>query len=92
MREVSVLQYMDTLKTCSKCKQQLERALFNRRQSAKDGLQNWCKQCHRNCQNNYYKRDEAYKARVKLSAIKANVIVRQKMMALLKTKQESVSE
>jgi hypothetical protein len=77
---------MATLKTCSKCKQQLELALFNKRQSAKDGLQNWCKQCHRSCQNKYYKNDEAYKARVKLAAKKTLDTKRDKLLTLLSTK------
>lgn len=76
---------MDNLKTCSKCKQQLGRDLFNLRRSAKDGLQNWCKQCHRNCQNNYYKRDDHYKTRVKLAADKNRLAKRQQLSEILKS-------
>ena len=83
MSEISVLIHMTSLKTCSTCKQDLDVTRFNKRRRAKDGLQHQCKQCQREGQNKYYRRDESYKQRVKAAAAKALREKRQKLRAVL---------
>ena len=43
------------MKQCKSCKQILETTLFNKRSSAKDGLQVWCKKCQKEKFNEYRK-------------------------------------
>ena len=76
---------MDSLKTCSTCKQELARVCFNKRVRAKDGLQHQCKQCQRDGQNKYYRGNDAYKARVKSAAAIALDAKREKLLTVLKT-------
>ncbi len=83
---ISVFMYMNNLKRCPKCKQDLDWSLFNIRRSAKDGLQSWCKNCHRSCQNNYYRKDSSYKERLKASALKERARKRKLLLDYLKDK------
>lgn len=75
---------MDTPKTCSRCKQILDRSLFNKRKSAPDGLQWHCKVCQRACQNAFYARNGGYQGKVKKSAIKIKGIKRDRVFDILR--------
>ena len=61
------------MKVCKVCKQEKEPAQFNKRSSAKDGLQNYCKECNKDKlklhyeahKSDYKERDKLYREQVK---------------------------
>jgi len=45
------------MKQCSKCKKLKDESEFNKQHTTKDGLRFWCRQCSRNYDRKYYKKN-----------------------------------
>lgn len=45
---------MTGTKTCTRCRENKERIMFQKRSSSKDGLSSWCKQCYSEWAKTYY--------------------------------------
>lgn len=50
---------MDNYKTCTKCQQTLKKIHFHTKNSAKDGLQAYCKTCTKSLRNKHYQNNRS---------------------------------
>ena len=72
------------VKECSRCKITLSRADFGVRSGAPDGLQNWCRECHRQYQNEWSVIPESVRKQRRLDQAKQRVEEREYLRQLEK--------
>ena len=80
------------MKQCSKCKEWQYTSLFVKRKSSKDGLDSWCKSCHKTYQqSDVGKKSQSKRSRTYRSSTKGKEIVKQYTAKYRKTEKEKLA-